>query len=96
MRLVRENGRVLPRLTFALQLSQSHEQDVREALERRLYTNTDRHTIFREIGEDLDFLSEEVTARAFASTWSNFSEEAIRAIWDPVLPHLALLSDSTH
>lgn len=90
---VEENGRVLPRLTMALQMDTSHAERVGEVLERHLLTNTDRHEIFKEIGEDLDFLSADVTARAFVSTWANFFEDEVRRIWSPVSGHLPLMTD---
>ncbi len=92
--LIERNGRVLPRLTLALQMDTGHENRVGEVLRTRLLTNTDRHEIFKEIGEDLDFLGEEVTARAFVSTWANFHEAEVRAVWEPVSSHLPLLSDA--
>jgi hypothetical protein len=93
--LIESNGRVLPRLTLALQMDTGHENEVAEVLRDRLLRNTDRHEIFKEIGEDLDFLGENVTARAFVSTWANFNESAVREIWEPVIGHLPLLSDAT-
>ena len=86
------NGRVLPRLTLALQLDTGHENEVAEVLKTRLLTNTDRHEIFKEIGEDLDFLGEDVTARAFVSTWANFHDAAVLAFSDPVSSQQPLLS----
>ncbi|NGN94310.1 ATP-binding protein [Nocardioides sp. KC13] len=93
--LIETNGRVLPRLTLALQMDTRHENEVGEVLKTRLLTNTDRHEIFKEIGEDLDFLGQEVTARAFVSTWANFNDDAVKSIWEPVVDHLPLLSDPT-
>jgi ABC-type multidrug transport system ATPase subunit len=93
--LAESNGRVMPRLTLALQMDTGHDSEVAEVLRTRLLTNTDRHEIFNEIGEDLDFLGEAVTARAFVSTWANFNDEAVRALWEPVAAHLPLLSDAS-
>jgi predicted ATPase len=93
--LIEKNGRVLPRLTLALQMDTGHENRVKEVLSTRLLTNTDRHEIFKEIGEDLDFLGQEVTARAFVSTWVNFNDDVVRSIWEPVSAHLPLLTDPT-
>lgn len=71
-----------------------HQEEVRQAIKDALLTNTDRHTVFSDIGESLDFLSEMVTARAFAATWANFHDDEVRAIWDPVAAYLPRLSDA--
>lgn len=91
--LASESGRVMPRLTLALQMDTGHEAEVAEVLTSRILTNTDRHEIFKEIGEDLDFLSEDVTARAFVSTWANFNDDLVRSLWEPIAAHLPLMSD---
>lgn len=90
---IEDDGKVLPRLTLALQMDTRHQEEVSEAIELALRTNRDRHTVFSEIGESLDFLSELVTARAFVSTWANFHDEKVRAIWDPVAALLPKLTD---
>lgn len=90
------NGKVLPRLTLALQMDTAHQTEVSDAIELASRTNRDRHTVFSDIGETLDFLAEDVTARAFVSTWANFHDEDVRSMWDPVRSFLPLLSDATH
>lgn len=79
---------------LALQMDTAHQSEVREAIEVALHTNKDRHTVFAEIGESLDFLSEDVTARAFVSTWANFHDAKVRELWDPLAPLLPRLSDA--
>ncbi|WP_255776053.1 ATP-dependent nuclease [Mycobacteroides abscessus] len=91
---VKTNGKVLPRLTLALQMDTVHQEEVRQAIADALLTNTDRHTVFSDIGESLDFLSEMVTARAFVATWANFHDDEVKAIWDPVADYLPRLSDA--
>jgi predicted ATPase len=90
---IKSDGKVLPRLTLALQMDTAHQSEVREAIETALHTNKDRHTVFAEIGESLDFLSEEVTARAFVSTWANVNDSKVLELWDPLAPLLPRLSD---
>lgn len=92
---INNDGKVLPRLTLALQMDTAHQSEVKEAIETALHTNKDRHTVFAEIGDSLDFLSEDVTARAFVSTWANFNDSKVREIWDPLTPLLPRLSDPT-
>ncbi|MDQ1130249.1 hypothetical protein [Microbacterium sp. SORGH_AS_0888] len=55
---IAEKGKVLPRLTLALQMG---------------HRASDR-----------------------GSTWANFHDDDVRAMWDPVRPLLPLLSDATH
>ncbi|WP_454115186.1 ATP-dependent nuclease [Microbacterium lacticum] len=93
---ISDNGKVLPRLTLALQMDTAHQAEVSEAIESAIRTNRDRHTVFADIGESLDFLAEDVTARAFVSTWANFHDDEVRGMWDPVRSFLPLLSDATH
>lgn len=78
------NARLLGRLTLALQMDVAQQERVRESLSERRRTNIDRHVIFSQIGEDLDYLSADVTARAFVSTWANADEAAVVEIWSPV------------
>lgn len=77
-------GSIVPKLTLALQFDTDQQARVREVIEQRYHTNFDRHLIMAQIGEDLNFLSEQVVARAFVSTWANFFPEKVREIWDPV------------
>lgn len=90
---IESDGRILPKLTLALQMDVSKQNDVKEAILEVGRTNFDRHTIFAELGERLEFLSEEVTARAFVSTWANTHADAVCQIWDPVSTWLPLSTD---
>lgn len=91
--LMETEGRVLPRLTLALQLDLSHQDEVRDVVLEVAHLNRDRHTVFQEVGERLYFLSGEVAARAFVSTWANFNDEGVRSIWDPIAPILPRTGD---
>jgi len=91
--LALQNGRLMPKLTMALQMDTAQSERVSEVLETHRMTNVDCHEIFKEIGEDLDFLDEAVTARAFVSTWANSFDSKVREVWDPVATHLPTLSD---
>lgn len=93
---LKEDGRLLARLTLALQMDTKHQAEVKEAIDAAVHTNKDRHTVFAEIGDSLDFLAEEVTARAFVSTWVNFNDEKVRELWDPLAALLPRLSDAAH
>ena len=83
------NKNLLGKLTQRLGIDSSHQSQVKESIERRKYTNRDPHLIFAQIGEDLDFLPEEVVARAFITMWCDAFPEKVEEIWGPafeVLP----------
>lgn len=71
------------KLTLAMQLDTPMQAAVRSAIETRASTNRDRHTIYGQIGEDLDFLSETLVQRAFVTTWAYAFPEKVDAIWRP-------------
>ena len=61
---------VAARLTVSLQLPPSLQQRVKQVVRDRALTNRDRHVVFEQIGEDLDFTSESVVASAFLAIWA--------------------------
>ncbi|MFJ2154577.1 AAA family ATPase [Streptomyces microflavus] len=74
---------LLGKLTISLHLDTFMQEKVRDSVKQRAYTNHDRHNIFAQIGEDLDFLSEELVQRAFITTWSYAYPGDVDGIWDP-------------
>lgn len=77
------------RLTVSMQLPADQQQRVKDVVQARATTNRDRHVIFQQIGEDLDFTSETVVANAFLAIWAqSFPEEvqALTAGFDDLLP----------
>lgn len=76
-------GNLLGKLTIALQLDTPMQSRVRDSIRERRNTNRDIHTIFAQIGEDLDFLSESTVQTAFLTTWANTFPEKVAAVWDP-------------
>ena len=75
------NKNLLGKLTQRLGIDSTHQSQVKESIERRKYTNRDPHLIFAQIGEDLDFLPEEVVARAFITMWCDAFPEKVEEIW---------------
>jgi predicted ATPase len=73
---------LLGKLTLAMQLDTPMQGRVRSSIEERIKTNRDRHVIFAQIGEDLDFLSEALVQRAFITTWAYAFPGEVDAIWD--------------
>ncbi|MGW6687858.1 ATP-dependent nuclease [Streptomyces sp. NPDC054961] len=74
---------LLGKLTISLHLDSFMQEKVRDSLTQRAYTNHDRHNIFGQIGDDLDFLSEDLVQRAFITTWSYAFPEDIDGLWGP-------------
>jgi len=84
---VRQNldavGNLVGKLTLAMQLDTPMQARVRTSIEERCKTNRDRHLIYGQIGEDLDFLSEVLVQRAFVTTWAYAFPEEVDSIWSP-------------
>lgn len=87
------NGRLIGKLTLALQLDTHWQANVETAIRDAERDNRDPHNLFGEVGETLDYLSADVVARAFISTWANFHEDDVRSIWDPVQHLLPWMDD---
>ncbi|OWA05956.1 hypothetical protein B9W62_21075 [Streptomyces sp. CS113] len=81
---LKEIPTLLGKLTISLHLDSFMQEQVRQSVVQRSYTNGDRHNIFRQIGEDLDFLSEELVQRAFITTWAYAYPGDIDEMWDPI------------
>jgi predicted ATPase len=58
------------RLTLSMQLPASAQERVKTVVRSRAVTNRDRHVIFEQIGEDLDFTAGAVVAQAFLAIWA--------------------------
>ncbi len=76
-------GNLVGKLTLAMQLDTPMQSRVRASIEERSRTNRDRHLIYGQIGEDLDFLSESLVQRAFVTTWAYAFPAEVDAIWSP-------------
>lgn len=76
-------GNLLGKLTLALLLDTPMQERVRRSITTRSRTNHDRHNVFAQVGEDLDFLAGSVVQRAFVNTWANAFPEEVAKIWDP-------------
>ncbi|WP_233534510.1 ATP-dependent nuclease [Streptomyces murinus] len=74
---------LLGKLAISLHLDTFMQERVREVVTQRALTNHDRHNIFAQIGEDLDFLSEDLVQRAFITTWSYAYPDDVDLIWGP-------------
>ncbi|MEW2219204.1 AAA family ATPase [Streptomyces sp. NPDC006990] len=86
---LKEIPTLLGKLTIWLHLDSFMQEQVRQSITQRSYTNGDRHNIFRQIGEDLDFLSEDLVQRAFITSWAYAYPDDVDEIWGPIHPLLA-------
>jgi predicted ATPase len=68
------------RLTLSMQLPSGQQERVKEVVRRRSLTNRDRHVIFEQIGEDLDFTAGAIVARAFLAIWAQAYPEDIETL----------------
>jgi predicted ATPase len=74
--------RVAARLTVSMQLPASQQERVKETVKRRSMTNRDRHVIFEQIGESLDFTAGMIVANAFLAIWAQEYPEQVQALVD--------------
>lgn len=79
---------IAPRLAMNLQLKSSDQGRVIEVVRRIMRTNRDAHVIFRQIGNELDYLGENLVASAFLTQWAENFPDEVRAIFDPILSEL--------
>ena len=61
---------VAARLAVSMQLPTSAQERVKHVVRERALTNRDRHTVFEQIGEDLDFTAGMIVAGAFLAVWA--------------------------
>jgi predicted ATPase len=88
-------GNLVGKLTLAMQLDTPMQARVRASIQERSKTNRDRHLIYGQIGEDLDFLSESLVQRAFVTTWAYAFPAEVDAIWSPCHDLIPALSIGT-
>lgn len=88
-------GNLVGKLTLAMQLDTPMQARVRASIEERSKTNRDRHLIYGQIGEDLDFLSESLVQRAFVTTWAYAFPAEVDAIWSPCHDIIPAISTDT-
>lgn len=78
-----------------MQLDTPMQARVRASIEERSKTNRDRHLIYGQIGEDLDFLSESLVQRAFVTTWAYAFPDEVDAMWSPCHDLIPAVSTGT-
>ncbi|HEX6419122.1 MAG TPA: AAA family ATPase [Acidimicrobiales bacterium] len=76
---------IAARLTVSMQLPSSAQERVKKVVRQRALTNRDRHVIYEQIGDDLDFTAGYVVASAFLAVWAQEYPEEIEAMIGPFL-----------
>jgi predicted ATPase len=74
---------VANKLAVSLLLTSADQDRVKNVVRERALTNYDPHLIFRQIGDDLDFLSEQTVTDAFLAVWAQAYPEEVRATIEP-------------
>ncbi|RQX00232.1 ATP-dependent nuclease [Micromonospora inaquosa] len=71
---------VAAKLTAAMQLPLNRQETVKEVVRRRDLINRDRHVIWEQIGEDLDFTAGFIVASAFLAVWAQEYPEEVETL----------------
>jgi predicted ATPase len=71
------------RLTVSMQLPANLQERVKTVVRERARTNRDRHVIFEQIGEDLDFTAGLTVSNAFLALWAQENADEIQALFAP-------------
>jgi ABC-type multidrug transport system ATPase subunit len=85
---------VSARLAVALQLRSSDQDRVRQVVRARASTNRDRHVIYNQIGDDLDFTSELIVQTAFLTIWAQEATSEVQGMFSPFLDLLPMRAAS--
>ena len=72
-------------LAVSMQLPSSAHQRVKEVGQSRGITNRERHLIYAQIGDDLDFTAEYIVQSAFLAMWAQEYPDEVRALVDQFL-----------
>jgi energy-coupling factor transporter ATP-binding protein EcfA2 len=65
------------RLAVSMQLPSGNQDRVKEAVRQCALTNRDRHLIFGQIGDTLDFTAEETVENAFLAIWAQTNPDEV-------------------
>ncbi|NKS29293.1 hypothetical protein GS534_00945 [Rhodococcus hoagii] len=73
---------VAARLAVAMHMPTSAQARVKQVVTDRALTNRDRHVVFRQIGDDLDFTAETIVTNAFLAIWAQECAGDIKQLVD--------------
>jgi hypothetical protein len=71
---------VAPRLALTMQLPTSEQERVKAVVREKDRTNKDRHLIFQQIGDELDFTAGMIVSNAFLSIWAQEYPNEVAAV----------------
>jgi hypothetical protein len=71
---------VAAKLTAHMQLPLDWQERVKSVIKERALTNRDRHVIYEQVGEDLDFTAGYIVASAFLAIWAQQYPEEVEAL----------------
>jgi hypothetical protein len=74
---------VAARLTVSMQLPSARQEDVKRVVRSRILTNRDRHLIYQQVGDDLDFTAAFVVAGAFLAIWAQDHPQEVADLLAP-------------
>jgi energy-coupling factor transporter ATP-binding protein EcfA2 len=72
--------RVAAKLTVSMQLAPSQQERVKVVVRERSHTNRDKHVIWEQIGEDLDFTAGFIVSTAFLSVWAQEFPDEVNSL----------------
>lgn len=88
-RVLEKIDSVAARLTVSMQLPTDRQERVKAVIKQRALTNRDKHVIWEQIGEDLDFTSGHTVALAFLAIWAQEYPEELNVLveqFDNLIP----------
>jgi predicted ATPase len=68
------------RLTLSMQLPSDAQERVKAVVKSRALTNRDRHIVFQQIGDDLDFTAGAIVVQAFLAIWAQAYPEEVKEL----------------
>lgn len=80
------------KLTAALTLPLTDQERVKKVVREIALTNHDCHVIFRQVGEELDLLSETTVMDAFLSIWAQLNRGEIDDLFAPISSQIPMKS----
>jgi hypothetical protein len=73
---------VAGRLALSMQLPFDQQDRVKQVIKERGLTNRDKHVIWQQIGESLDFTSSFTVETAFLSVWAQEHPDEVKVMLD--------------
>lgn len=83
------------RLTLSMQLPSTMQDRVKQVVRDRALTNRDRHVVFQQIGDDLEFTAGAIVAQAFLAIWAQAFPDEVAGLLNPFEKLLPLRTAGT-